>query len=248
MSDESPLLGSSMVLTLDGQKVTGKIVEVHEERLVVRVAIHQPARGYQGVIGRAILPDGEVIKFDLGRQSHYSELLIDVPLPLGDEKPAPAPEQERRKFFRLAIELPVEVVENIGFSKEYVRTRGTTVNISGGGMLLDFDQPILPGVYKFRVHLPNETLTLAGRVIRKTMAAASISPVEFVDIHEVERSKLIRLIFNRMRNLKDPGGEGGEGAEAGEAHEKHHATKNEEEPRYWRRREKFYKPGKIRYW
>ncbi len=242
MSDDSSLLGSSMVLTLDGQKVTGKIVEVKEDRLLVRVAIHQPARGYQGVIGRAILPDGEVIKFDLGRQSHYSEMLIEVPLPADDDKPALAPDQERRKFFRLAIELPFEVVENIGFSKEYVKARGTTVNLSGGGMLLDFDQPVLPGVYKFRVHLPTETLTLAGRVIRKTMASASITPVEFVDIHEVERSKLIRLIFNRMRNLKDPGGEeGGEG-------QKPAAGKNEDEPRYWRRREKFYKPGKIRYW
>ena len=244
MSDHDHLIGSTMVLTLDGQKVTGKVVEAHDDRLLVRVAIHQPAKGYQGVIGRAIMPDGAVIKFDLGRQSHYSEMLIEVPLPRGEEAPAPAPDQERRRFFRLAIELPVEVVENVGFSKEYVRTRGETVNISGGGMLVDFEQSILPGVYKFRVHMPGETLTLAGRVIRKTMAQASVSPVEWVDIHEVERSKLIRLIFNRMRNIKDPGPE--DGAE-GEAHAKP-AKAGEDEPRYWRRREKFYKPNKIRYW
>lgn len=238
-------IGATMVLTLDGQKVTGKIVEAHPERLLVRVAIHQPAKGYQGIIGRAIMPDGGVIKFDMGRQSHYSELLIEVPLPTGEEAPAPAPEQERRKFFRLAIELPVEIVENVGFSKEYVRSRGETVNVSGGGMLVDFGQPMLPGVYKFRIHMPNETLTIAGRVIRKAMSSAAISPVEFVDIHEVERSKLIRLIFNRMRNIGEPT----EGKEGQEGEEQPKATKaSEDEPRYWRRREKFYKPGKIRYW
>lgn len=244
MSDPSSLIGATMVLTLDGQKVTGKVVEAHEDRLLVRVAIHQPAKGYQGVIGKAIMPDGAVIKFDLGRQAHYSEILVEVPLPTADEAPAPAPEQERRKFFRLGIELPVEVVENVGFSKEYVRTRGETVNISGGGMLVDFHQPILPGVYKFRVHMPGEVLTLAGRVIRKPHSTSSVSPVEWVDIHEVERSKLIRLIFNRMRNLKDPGAEpGAEGAVAPKP-----SKGGEDEPRYWRRREKFYKPGKIRYW
>lgn len=245
MSDDASPIGASLVLTVDGQKVTGRIVEVREDRLIVKVAIHQPAKGYMGTIGKAILPDGEVVKFDLGRQAHYSELMIEVPLPDEDDAPAAAPDQERRKFFRLAIELQVEVVENIGFSKEYVRTRATTVNISGGGMMLDFDQPVIPGVYKFRIHLPHETLVLAGRVIRKPGMGGSVMPVEFVDIHEVERSKLIRLIFNRMRNLKE-GGEGGEGG--GEEGPKPAAAKGEDEPRYWRRREKFYKPGKIRYW
>lgn len=246
MSDDASSIGSTLVLTVDGQKVTGRIVEVREDRLIVKVAIHQPAKGYTGVIGKAILPDGEVVKFDLGRQAHYSELIIEVPLPDEDDAPAPAPDQERRKFFRLAIELPVEVVENVGFSKEYVRTRGTTVNISGGGMLLDFDQPIIPGIYKFRLHLPNESLVLAGRVIRKPGMGGSVMPVEFIDIHEVERSKLIRLIFNRMRNLKSPGEEGEEGGEEGTKPAA--SGKGEDEPRYWRRREKFYKPGKIRYW
>ena len=240
MSEDSPLIGGTIVLTLDGQKVTGKIVEAHLDRLLVRVAIHQPARGYNGVIGRAILADGAIIKFDLGRQSHYSEMLIEVPLPDADDAPAPAPEEERRKFFRLGIDLPVEIVENVGFSKEYVRMSGETVNISGGGMLVDFGQPILPGIYKFRLHLPTGPLTLAGRVIRKAMTAGSIMPVEFVDIHEVERSKLIKLIFNRMRNITEE--------EGGEATEDHKPAKDEADPRYWRRREKFFKPGKIRYW
>ena len=242
MSDDtSPLIGTSLVLTLDGQKVTGKVVAVHPDRLVVKVPIQQPARGYQGVIGRAVLPDGDVVKFDLGRQAYYSEVVVEVPLATDENRVVAAPEQERRKFFRLAIELEVEVVENVGFTKEYVRARGTTINLSGGGMLCEFEQPLIPGIYKLRLHLPGETLTLAGRVIKKQGLAGGVTPIEYVDIHEVERSKLIRLIFNRMRSLKN--GEEGEPPAA-----EHPPAKEGDEPRYWRRREKFYKPGKIRYW
>lgn len=240
MSDESsPLIGTSMVLTLDGQKVSGKVVQVYADRLVVRVSIHQPARGYQGVMGKAILPDGKAVKFDIGRQAHFSEMVVDVPLPTVEEQTA-APEQERRKFFRLGIELPVEVIENIGFSKEYVRSSGETVNLSGGGMLIDIDTNLLPGIYKFRLHMPTEELTLTGRVIRKPANMGAVIPVEWVDVHEMERSKLIRFIFQRMRNLKNP-----------EAAEQEAATGEKpakDEPRYWRRREKHYKPNKIRYW
>jgi hypothetical protein len=239
MDDAEDLLGTSLVVSLDGQKVAGRVTAVHDSAIEITLSIRQPAKGYQGVLGATVLPDGEEVRFDLGRHGYYSSLVIEVPrrrdvrkaLQGGeDEKPA----DERRKFYRLATECEVEALEELPNGRDYVRARGRTLNISGGGMLVELNKPLLPGSYKFKLHLPHETLVVAGAVIRNKKQAALVMPVEFVDLHEVERSKLIRFIFQRMRNIRDD-------VDAKK-------TSSTDEPRYWRRREKYMKAPRPRYW
>jgi hypothetical protein len=238
MEDQHELIGESLIIALDGQKVAGKITAVHDTTYEVTLQIRQPAKGYTGVVASTVMPDGSAVQFDMGRHSFYSTLVIEVPRPRqarqvdsDEDKPA----EDRRRFFRLATECEVEAFETLGRSGEYLRARGRTLNMSGGGMLVELNKPLLPGTYKWRVYMPNETLEVAGAVIRNKKQASLVMPVEFVDLHEVERSKLIRFIFNRMRNLR-------------EDNDLKKQSSAIDEPRYWRRREKYMKPPKPRYW
>lgn len=238
MEDEEELIGQSLIVSLDGQKVAGKITAVKDTVFEVTLQIRQPAKGYNGVIASTVLPDGSAMQFDLGRHSFFTHLVLEVPRPRKarqDEGDGEKPADERRRYFRLSTECEVEAYETLGHSRDYLRARGKTLNISGGGMLVEMNKPLLPGLYKWRVYMPHETLEVAGAVIRNKKQASLVMPIEFVDLHEVERSKLIRFIFNRMRNLKD------------DLDEKKRKGA-EQEPRYWRRREKYMKPPKPRYW
>jgi hypothetical protein len=336
-NDGVPAVGTSIVLSLDGQKVTGKVTAVQADKLVVRLTILQPAKAYQGVRAKSILPDGQEVSFDLGSAAYYSELLIEVPLPIGtrvavtprplastpgslveptkpepgavptpmppmpsrdrlvealaktalsaqtDLAPPPAaaatpskleeallkpalnivettqaplepvatpkpavekPVDERRHFFRFAVNCPVDVVENVGHTREYVREEGRTMNLSGGGMLAEFDKPLPPGTYRFRLQLPEETMLLTGRIIKKGQAPGRVAPIEFVDLHEAERSKLIRFIFNMMRSMRQTA----RGFAKDDDNLPDPKTDKPKEKAYWRRREKYFKSSKIRYW
>jgi hypothetical protein len=262
----------------------------------------------------AKLPDGQEVTFDLGGQAYYSELLVEVPLPVGmraaatprpaatvagaapverpsarpvepvqarpvreilgpkeptalekaKEKPAlnaePRPDQpeaparpasteppkdERRHYFRFAVDCDVELVENVGHTREYVRSEGHTLNLSGGGMQAEFDQPVPPGTYRFRVHLTeDDAMLLSGRVIKKGDTPTRVCAIEFIDLHEADRSKLIRFIFNMMRSLK----QAARGLPADDAKDAAKEKDKEKEKAYRSRRERFFRPGKIRYW
>jgi hypothetical protein len=312
--DGVPAVGTSIVLSLDGQKVTGKVTAVQADKFVVRLTILQPAKAYQGVRATTILPDGQEVNFDLGGATYYSELLIEVPLPIGTRaavtprplattsgvkpsrpteavsavadsaaetppaKPVVSPDliealakpalnlvggdtgtlepvstpkpvvekpaDERRHFFRFAVNCPVDVVENVGHTRDYVREEGRTVNLSGGGMLAEFDKPLPPGTYRFRLQLPEEVMILTGRIIKKSENAGRVAPIEFVDLHESERSKLIRFIFNMMRSMQQTA----RGFAKDENKVPDPKTEKPKEKAYWRRREKYFKSTKIRYW
>jgi hypothetical protein len=303
------LVGTSIVLSLDGQKVTGKVTAVQADKLVVRLTILQPAKAYQGVTARTKLPGGHDVAFDLGGAAYYSELLVEVPIPVGlravatprptatvasapatpaapaqpvqarpvrdiigpkeptalekaKEKPAlnkePVPEapepppppksseppkDDRRHYFRFAVDCDVDLVENVGHTREYVRAEGRTLNLSGGGMLAEFESPVPPGNYLFRLYLnTEEAMLLKGKVIKKGDGQSRVAAIEFIDLHEADRSKLIRFIFNMMRTLK----QAARGLPADEP--KAEPKEKKEETRAKLRRERFFRPGKIRYW
>ena len=166
------------------------------------------------MVGSTVLPGGDPVSFDLGRHSFYSTLVIEVPRPRQARKAETAggedvPASDRRTSFRLATECDVDVFESLSHGRDYLRARGKTLNVSGGGMMVELNKPLLPGTYKFRLHLPNEVLEVAGAVIRNKKQASLTMPVEFVDLHEVERSKLIRFIFQRMHPQRRRGSQKG---------------------------------------
>lgn len=242
------LVGQQVDLTLEGQAVRGLVAAVKSEYMAVRVPLNLPASQYEGVIGRLALPDGREVRFDVGHHAAFIEMELKIPLKAREQVREEAPAVERRKFYRLACELDVEVIEPVGygpaggqkgFGAEIIRTRGRSVNVSGGGLLCKLDQPLMPGVYAIRLHLPNETLTLSAKVIRKPLASPVFTAMEFVGINEMDRSKIIRLIFNRMRHVKEKT----QKAEAPET-----ARRRDEPTRHQIRREKYYMPPKIRYW
>lgn len=144
--------------------------------------------------------------------------------------------RDRRHFFRFGVKCEVEILDNLPNGEETVRTRGTTMNLSGGGMLLQTLRPLMPGVFTFRLHLGNDPMTMVGKVIRSPRGPSTITPVEFVNLSETERSKLIRFIFRKMRNMPDldvpPSGEKeGLGERARSRRERFYQPSSR--PRYW---------------
>lgn len=238
MADDS-LLGTSLDVELDGQTVTGKVTAVHADRLEVSLRIQQTAKAYIGQTAKVTLDDGRVVTFDLGERSTFTRMVVEVPLPRPSRRDEPdEPEgDERRRYFRLGVNIDVEVLEELANGKDYVRTRGTTVNLSGGGMLVDLDRPMIAGVHTFRLHLPTETLVTEGRVVKLTKGPSTRTAVEFLHMPEADRSKVVRFIFKKMRNLKE-----------GVEEEMKKKKETGELPRYWIRRLKYYQPPKIRYW
>ncbi|HEY9724083.1 MAG TPA: PilZ domain-containing protein [Oscillatoriaceae cyanobacterium] len=233
MAADESLIGTGLSLVIADQQVKGKVIEVLPNKLVVELAVRQPASDYYGELAQATLPDGRHIDFDLSRNAYFAHLVVEVPLPApirearsssGDS----AASNERRRYFRLATDLDLEVIDGLS-GREVVRATGRTLNLSGGGMLVQLTRPLATGLYRFRLHLPSESLILYGRILGK--GSVQTAAVEFVDLHEVERSKLIRFIFNKMRNIR-------------ESLDK----KKKDEPRYKRRRNRFFQPIKIRYW
>ncbi|MEB3198477.1 MAG: PilZ domain-containing protein [Candidatus Sericytochromatia bacterium] len=240
--------GERLALNLEGQEAVGEVVEMRGHNLVMRVPVRYAAQHYSGLIGRAALPDGRELRFDLGAVGHFVMLEVEIPLVAHTEPIEAAPPVERRKFYRLACELDLEVLESIGitggavrkgFGAEIVKTRGRTVNLSGGGLMAALDQPLMPGLYTVRIHMPQESVTVSAKVLRKPLASPVFSAMEFVNIHELDRSKIIRMIFNRMRHVRDKSNKEPERIK----------TKRTEGPsRHAQRREKYYSPPKIRYW
>ena len=195
-------------------------------------------------------PEAAALEQAKSKEALNKEPAAEAPAPQETrpvQKPADKPPaDERRHFFRFAVDCPVEVVENIGHTREYVREAGNTLNLSGGGMLAEFASPLPPGSYRFRIHLPGDPMILPGRVIKKGDGPVGrVAAIEFTELNEGQRSKLIRFIFNMMRNLKDsvprvePNAEGEEGS---------HSRPREQVDRSKERRERFFKPSKIRYW
>jgi hypothetical protein len=230
-------IGDSINLSLQGQALEGTITSVGPGALEVTFPLRQAAGEALATQGFAQLPDGSRVAVDLTKNAHFERLVLRIPV---DDKAAPAaPGAERRRFFRLGIELPVELIDTKlqgpGVVQEIIRATGTTFNLSGGGMLVALDAPLKAGVYDFLLHLPLEPMRLKGRVVRAGLGAQKL-PIEFVDLPERERGRLIRYIFAKMRNAKE-GHENLASNSPGEA-----------KPRYLLRREKYLPPMKPRYW
>lgn len=246
MADADSLIGTSVDIDLEGQRLTGEVTAVRGDVAEVTVRLRHPVRDHRGVSAQIRFKGQARYELDLTDRARYTTMVVELPLPealVERDREEVEDGADRRRHFRLGVECPVEVLENAGSDREYVRSHGTTINISGGGMLIQLDRVILAGVHVFRVHMPEETLEVSGRIIPSRKGLSQKVAVEFVELPEAVRSKVVRFVFQRMRGVK-PAANGAEGEKKVRLRRDEDADK----PRYLIRREKYYQPPKIRYW
>jgi c-di-GMP-binding flagellar brake protein YcgR len=143
---------------------------------------------------------------------------VRTPLPIMIvEKPVEAERSQRRSWVRVDINLPIKFRvwptdvkghENKGYENlsDYIET--TTIDISGGGLMLLTDELLKQG------DLLEIVLEAAGigplKIKSKVMQIRSTPPsakkgyfigVIFIDIREGERDRIVRMVFNRQREL-----------------------------------------------
>lgn len=245
-------VGKTLPVTLGSRSTSGKVERVEEDGLVVRVAVREAAAPYMEGSLSVQLPDGGRATADLTRGGGvYTELELFLPWP-GIAAPASRqaetaedaegegadePAEQKRQHFRLAIKLAVDLLEETAGGRYQVARTGVTHNLSGGGMLVEFNPALLPGEHVFRVHMGDQQLVVRGRVIRRGAVKQAIVPVEFVGLREIDRTQVIRYIFNKMRNVK----------ELTPAQKALQEANREDEPAYRRRYERFYQPSRVRY-
>lgn len=244
MADEDRFrIGGVLVLNVDGHQVRGTIKALRPGALVVGVPVRQAAKGYNGLEAVARLPGGGDVSFDMGESATFTELELAIPVPglamaLAEDKGDGPP--ERRHFYRLDVELEVAILEVPPGKRPIEVARGRTTNISGGGFLAELDRPMMPGVYHLWLALPGGAVECPGRLIAKGPVPSRTMAGEFMQIPEVERSRVIRFIFQRLRKGEEkPGDPTGEGKR-----EANPSTEN----RSAKRRERFFKPSKPRFW
>lgn len=242
-ADDRYRIGTALVLNVDGHQVRGTIKALRPGAVVVGVPIRQAARGYQGLEAVARLPGGGDVAFDMGESATYTELELAIPVPgLGQTADLPAEQgpPERRHFYRLDVQLELIVMEVKPGRRPIEVARGRTANLSGGGFLAHLDKPMFPGVYHFWLALPGGAVECAGRLISKGPVPNTTMAGEFGNIPEVERSRVIRFIFQRLRNAEEKPGDPIAEARKEEGNSLHERSA--------RRREKFFKPSKPRFW
>lgn len=237
-------VGKTLSLSLDGRPATGRVEQVDAEGLVLSVSVNEPAPGRRVSVE---LPDGT--RAGEGAEARVAALELTLPWPGSlvparpaagahpDEEADDVPAEQKRQHYRLAIKLAVDLIEETSSGRYQVARTGVTHNLSGGGMLVEFNPALLPGEHAFRLHLGEESLIVRGRAIRRGAAKQAILPIEFVGLRELDRSKVIRFIFNKMRNVK----------ELTASQKALQEAAKDDVPSYKRRLERFYAPPRVRY-
>lgn len=115
---------------------------------------------------------------------------------------------QRRKFVR------VPIVLNVEYSKEETEKTGKTlkaimVDLSGGGMRIKLNEDVRIGD-KIVSHLPlgSDKVQIKGEVVRIEKDIdnkRNICGINFMDLSERDREKLIRFIFQVMRDQMKKG-------------------------------------------
>lgn len=134
---------------------------------------------------------------------------IAVPLPmLVLELPDSIAKVQRRNFVRVPAVFPVSfrVITRDGISGFYT---GTMLDLSGGGMRFLVDEQIEnKSLIYVHVDLPNEGLQTPARVTRVQKIEDSkryVVSVEFHDLSERERDRIIRCVFDIQRAIRKKG-------------------------------------------
>lgn len=193
---------------IDSQEFKGVFPSRIEEIDGRGVHLAVPMRGgvriplHQGEPLRVIyVYDEDVYAFDTRVVARLAEPLAVLVV----ETPRAVSRIERRKWVRLAVELPLQF--QVGpLDGEWAR--GRTVDLSGGGVLFRTDEDWLGAgtIITLRLGLPErETVTCSARVIEVNNLRRGPLPYEvrcaFQDIREGHRDRIIGYIFACQREL-----------------------------------------------
>lgn len=186
-----------------------RIEEVREDTLVLAMPIKRRKvvllpEGLQIIVG--IVRGGISYSFEstiLRRiRSHLPLLVIN--------KPGEARKRQRRAWVRVpaVLDFSYALVNLEEADKELEFYRAQTLDISGGGLMFAADHSFSPGDrLKIILELPpGEKLRLEARVVRvvanpsEAWRRFSIG-VEFTEIRERDRDRIVRWVFERQREL-----------------------------------------------
>lgn len=123
---------------------------------------------------------------------------------------------QRRNYVRIECSIPVQyaVIDNSEeLDQDLVFQTGRTLDISGGGLRL-FTNHSLEQEQKLFIKLKllkDDEIEIKGKVIRlldideETKKKRFIYGIEFIDINERDRDKIISFIFEKQRQLRRKG-------------------------------------------
>lgn len=111
---------------------------------------------------------------------------------------------QRRKYFRVPVIYPLSVSKII-LNKLSEPIKGSTLNLSGGGMLFQLSESLDVGTrISVELNLPNLKVNTYAKVVRTTRDEEnkfSIMGAEFEGLSVQERDKIIHFVLNIQRNL-----------------------------------------------
>lgn len=108
------------------------------------------------------------------------------------------PSQDRRRWERAKVELPVQYV------LEQELTNGYIKDIGGGGVKLQTPQPIPDGSYlilQFALEEKNNSVIVKGKPVwRRESGGHFETGIEFTDIPEEERNNIIDYVKAKQKS------------------------------------------------
>ncbi|RKD27766.1 c-di-GMP-binding flagellar brake protein YcgR, contains PilZNR and PilZ domains [Caminicella sporogenes DSM 14501] len=192
---------------LDSLTIKSTVANIHSDNVIVITTPIYKGRFYPIHVGKKL----NVIFCKKNRGKYYflgevikRENKDKIPL-LYINKTGSIRKMQRREFFRLDIILNV-IIEINNDENEVKQINAISKDISGGGIRIICKEKLnLNRLLKCIIPLDNETIELNGKVVRCQKVPDSISKydigIEFVDIDESIRKKIISFIFKKQRKI-----------------------------------------------
>jgi c-di-GMP-binding flagellar brake protein YcgR len=147
-------------------------------------------------------------QYSFDAQVLESDITAQVPL-IRISKPEVVKKIQRRRYVRIRMSVPVifNLVNKDDGEKQYC---ADTLDISGSGIKLNSPVPLSSSeIIKIRLDLPSrEPVYAYGRVIRSDIDKTKgfyITCIDFIDISETERDKIIAYVFDKQVEMRKKG-------------------------------------------
>lgn len=119
-------------------------------------------------------------------------------------KPEVAERVQRRNYVRVSLtEYAVYKKQN---SKELHWQEGMLLDLSGGGLRLKVKEKIQSGEkIAINIYFESDSMEMVGKILRCTKSEVGeyICAIEFVDIDERKRDKIVQKVFSVMRKQRE---------------------------------------------